>query len=429
MAFTKKQLEYIRNSHRRWNIASGATQSGKSYLSYAYLLPARIRERADKDGLIFILGVSQSTIERNILAPAREIWGEKLVGTIKKGSNTARLFGRDVYCIGAEKINQVSKLRGASVSYALCDELAEYSQEVFIMLQSRLSKPWSLVDAALNPKDPNHWVKKFIDSDADIYLQEYTLFDNEFLPQTYIDSLCNEYKGTVYYNRYVLGEWKRAEGAIYRIFADSPSSFLCKIVDKIDPNCKTKQILKSNIGEITIGLDFGGNKSSHALCCTAKTIGYRELIALESERHFDKDGTIDSNKLDQIVLAFVQKIIDLYGYVDNLYFDNAEVVLGKSIKNAIESKYPDIIVRGAKKIRIKDRIDATVRLMGSKRLWITESILNDNSENGGLRNALCDAVYDDKKEDERLDSPNVSDIDSLDAFEYSFERDIKKYLN
>ena len=73
-----KQNEYIRNSNKRWNIKTGATQSGKTYLDYYYTIPARIRERAGKDGLNFILGVSKSTIERNILEPMRNIYGASL---------------------------------------------------------------------------------------------------------------------------------------------------------------------------------------------------------------------------------------------------------------------------------------------------------------------------------------------------------------
>ena len=45
-----------------------------------------------------------------------------------------------------------------------------------------------------------------------------------------------------------------------------------------------------------------------------------------------------------------------------------------------------------------------------------------------LSTALQDAVYNkDKLDDERLDDGST-DIDSLDAFEYTYERDMKKYL-
>ena len=427
--FSKKQNEYIRNSNKRWNIKTGATQSGKTYLDYYYTIPARIRERAGKDGLNFILGVSKSTIERNILEPMRNIYGSILVGYINN-QNIARMFGEDVYCLGAEKVSQVSKLRGASVKYCYGDEIADWNSEVFQMLKSRLSKPYSCFDGALNPQSPTHWLKSFIDSDADIYLQQYTIFDNPYLSKEYVDNLCKEYLGTIYYERYIKGNWVMAEGTIYKKFADNPRNYVCKIVDKIDSNCSAKQILKRDILEITIGIDFGGNKSGHAFVASAKTRGYKELIALESELHYGDD--IDSNKLDSLAVAFVQRIFDKYGRVDFCYYDSAETVLGRGIKNAIESKFKSVIVRYARKIKVNDRISCLIRLIGADRMFISESIFNQtkkNAKDSTLKDALSDAVYDSKStEDKRLDD-FTSNIDLLDAYEYSWERDIKSFLD
>lgn len=35
-----------------------------------------------------------------------------------------------------------------------------------------------------------------------------------------------EYAGTVYYDRFILGRWVAAEGAVYRLFADDPERFV-----------------------------------------------------------------------------------------------------------------------------------------------------------------------------------------------------------
>lgn len=147
----------------------------------------------------------------------RNIWGPKLVGVINS-QNKAYLFGEEVYCLGAEKVSQVSKLRGASIKYCYGDEVADWNKEVFDMLKSRLDKPYSCFDGALNPQNPTHWLKEFLDSDADIYCQEYTIFDNPFLDKNFVKQLCLEYEGTVFYDRYILGKWKMAEGLIYDMF-------------------------------------------------------------------------------------------------------------------------------------------------------------------------------------------------------------------
>ncbi len=216
--FSEKQNEFFDNCNHRWNIKTGATRSGKSYMDY-YLIPQRIRARIGLEGLSLIMGVSKATIERNILQPMRDIWGSEYIGNINN-ENKCYVFGEIVYCLGAEKVNQVSKLRGSSIKYCYGDEVADWNEEVFEMLKSRLDKPYSCFDGALNPQGPNHWLKEFLDSkDFDTYVQHYTIFDNPFLDPDFVKNLCKEYEGSVYYKRYILGEWALAEGLVYPMFS------------------------------------------------------------------------------------------------------------------------------------------------------------------------------------------------------------------
>lgn len=436
MQLSRKQNEYIVNATHRWNIKSGAVRSGKSYVDTAFIIPFRIRERAGKPGLNVILGVSKESIERNVLQPMREIYTDKLIGTINN-RNIARICGEDVYCLGAEKVSQVAKIQGSSIKYCYGDEVAKWNKEVFQMLKSRLDKPYSCFDGSCNPEHPTHWLKDFIDSpDLDIYLQEYTIFDNPFLPEEFVEQLCKEYAGTVYYDRLILGLWKRAQGAIYKKFADDPEKFKCDIVNELAADPKRKQFRKQDIVSIEIGLDFGGNQSGHSFVARGYTDDYQDVIGLKSRRVMAKDENedIDSNKLDALFCQFVQEVIDKYAVikkrgnyieycnVESVFYDNAETVLGNSIRNAVEKQFPWIIVKGAKKKAINDRIRCTVRLMGAGRFFIT-----DDCES--LQTALSDAVWDQdvKDKDERLDDGST-DIDSLDAFEYTIERDMKELI-
>ena len=417
MPYTIKQKEYIARANRRWNFKSGAVRSGKSFVDVTAVIPMRIRERRGKDGLCFIIGVSKETIERNVLQPMRERYGSDIVGNINS-RNIARICGENVYCLGAEKASQVAKLQGASAKYVYGDEVAKWSKEVFDLLKSRLDKPYSCFDGSLNPEHPTHWLKEFIDSDADIYLQEYTIFDNMFLARDFIENLCREYEGTVYYDRFIRGKWVRAEGAVYRRFADNPKKFYCRITDEINPSLPYKQFLRSELEDITIGVDFGGTVSGQAFVATAHTAGYKEVIALRSERHTEE---CEPNDIDRIALDFAQAVFDLFGEITSLYWDNAETVLGRGLQKAFSEKFPSVRVHGARKCPINDRIRCTLRLMGAGRLFYT-----DGCET--LKTAICEAVWDKKKQsDVRLDDGS-SDIDSLDAFEYTFERDIKRLI-
>lgn len=433
MQLSKKQNEYIMSATHRWNIKSGAVRSGKSFVDTAYIVPKRIRDRAGLPGLNVIMGVSKESIERNVLQPMREIYTSDLIGNINN-RNVARVCGEDVYCLGAEKVSQVAKIQGASIKYCYGDEIAKWNKEVFQMLKSRLDKTYSCFDGACNPEHPTHWLKEFIDNvELDIYLQKYTIFDNPFLDPEFVKQLCKEYEGTIYYDRLILGLWKRADGAIYKRFADNPEAFKCEIVDEFSPDSEYKQFRKEDITSIEIGLDFGGNQSGHSFVARGYTDNYRDVIALKSRRITAKDEKedIDSNRLNELFCEFIREVIEQYSVcvksgdyvqycnVESVFWDNAETVLGNSIRNAVEKEFPWIAVKPAKKRPINDRIRCTVKLMGAGRFFIT-------SDCESLQTALSDAVWDKevKDKDERLDDGST-DIDSLDAFEYTIERDMK----
>lgn len=214
---TTKQAEYIKNATHRWNIASGAVRSGKSHMAVQYVIPQGILSRAGRKGINLILGATRENLERNVLTPLRDIWGANVVGEINS-KNFTYIFRQKVYCIGAENPRQVSKIRGSEIKFCYIDELVDVNEDVFTMLKSRLSLPYSECHAACNPAAPTHYVKKFIDSAAngvDVYCLNWQIYDNPYLPQDYIRALEAEYSGTVYYDRYILGKWTLAEGLIY----------------------------------------------------------------------------------------------------------------------------------------------------------------------------------------------------------------------
>lgn len=405
-----KQKEFIRNANKRFNIKTGATRSGKTYLDILYTIPSRIRERSGKDGLNVILGVTNSTIERNILQPLRELYGDKLVGTINS-HNVANLFGEDVYCLGAEKVSQVSKIRGASIKYCYCDELAEYNQEVFELLKSRLDKEYSVLDGALNPESPTHWLKQFLDSDADIYCQTYTIFDNPFLPKKFVENLCKEYEGTVYYNRYILGQWCNAEGLIYTRFANDPTKYLYK-KKKEDGSYDLPQ------GMTIIGIDYGGTKSGQAFVCTRISNDFKQVITLGSEKHY---GDIDPDDLENLEIEFAKKMMYKYNCdIDYMLPDNEEVVLIRGLKRRVQEMGWSTIVRGCTKEPINDRIDCGRTMISYGILYYIEE------ECKIFVDALSSALWDDDaKEDTRLDD-FTTDIDTIDAWEYSWCRFMKQ---
>lgn len=287
MLLSPKQTEFVREGHHRWNFKGGATRSGKTYLDFRWIIPIRIRERIGKDGLTVILGVTKSTIERNVLEPMRAIYGDALVGTISS-DNTAWIFGEKCYCLGAEKVTQVSKIRGASIKYCYGDEVADWSQEVFELLKSRLDKEYSCFDGTYNPQGPSHWLKAFLDSGADIFSQTYTIDDNPFLPESFVENLKREYHGTVFYGRYILGQWVLAEGLVYDFFGEE------QIVDEVPDK-----------GEYYISCDYGTlNPFSAGLWC------WDGKTATRIREYYYSGRTSQANKTDEEYCAELEKLVD-----------------------------------------------------------------------------------------------------------------------
>lgn len=400
MVLTNKQKEFINNAHHRYNFKVGARRCGKTYLDILYTIPNRLIERHDKDGLNVILGVSKSTIERNVLQPLREIYGKLLISNINS-QNIAFLFGEPVYCLGAEKANQVSKIQGSSIKYLYGDEIAKWNKEVFVMVQGSLDKTYSCMDGALNPENKNHWFKKeFLDKiqekGLDVYVQYYTIFDNPFLSKEFVDNLCKEYAGTVYYNRLILGQWCDAEGIIFVPIANDKNRYLT-----IEPIS----------GMLCVGIDWGGNKSRHSITATIISRDYSRIQVVKSDTKI-ATGT-NTKEVFSWINRFIEEVTDEYGRISCIFCDSAEQVLNNSLRSELKYHIP---VADSTKTPIKDRIRCIIRLLNLDRISFikgkTDSIIE----------ALQTALYDEEaKDDCWIDDGETSDIDSLDSFVYSWE--------
>lgn len=416
--YSKMQLEYITNAlhtdplkDHRWNVKSGATQCGKTTVDYMYVIPYRILIRKALKGALLITGVSLGTIERNVLEPMRDYWYERgfpnYVSDIhvdRAGNHFVLIRGQKVYLCGMLNKTAISRLRGAKFKYVYCDEIAEYNEEAFQLLKSRLSLPYSCVDGACNPESDTHWLYMFLNSGIDLYIQNYTIFDNPFLSRKYVEELCKEYAGTVFYDRYILGLWKKAEGLVYSQLANNLNDYILHEVPKLQT--------------IVLGVDWGGNKSNHTFVCTGYGMNYEYAVILESK--VVKAAGIDPNQLYDEFEEFVNSVKKKYGFASMVcYCDSAEQTLINGLDNRCKHKQLGVIVKNALKSPINDRIKLISRLLGCKRLFF---MFNAQTS----INAMSTCVYDsrDGHEDERLDN-GTTDIDTVDATEYTIEVNAK----
>lgn len=282
MPLTKKQLEYLANCNHRWNVKTGATGSGKSFVDFAVTIPKRL-EAAKGEGLLVLLGNTRGTLERNILEPMRAIW-PGCVGNIRS-DNTVELFGKKVYALGADNKKHVSRIQGATFEYVYGDEVTTWSEDVFQMLKSRLRCEHSHFDGTCNPDNPQHWFKQFLDSNADIYQQSYVI-DDGVLPDHVVNELKKEYAGTVYYDRYILGLWRQAEGLIYGFFGEG------NITDEIPEH-----------GDYYISCDYGTlNPFSAGLWCVT------DKKAIRIREYYYSGRDTQSSKTDEEYYTELEKL-------------------------------------------------------------------------------------------------------------------------
>lgn len=397
------QLAFWNNCKARWNVKAGATRSGKTYMDY-YLIPRRLLAVAGREGLNVILGNTRETVRRNVILPMVNIYGPARISNIRT-DNSCTMFGQQVFILGADNEAHVNRLRGASIKYCYGDEVTTWNQGVFEMLKSRLDKPYSVFDGTCNPDNPRHWFKAFLDSDADIYQQAYTIDDNPYLDPAFVVNLKKEYAGTVLYDRYIRGLWVAAEGAIYRPFVDNPERF---IVDDLPGQ---------QIRRVNIGVDFGGGSSAHAFCCTGFTTN-NSIIVLDEYR---EQSALTPEKLAQDFVDFVRRCQERW-IVANVYCDSAEQTLINGLRAACRAARIGVNIADARKMPINDRIRATLLLMGAGRFFIASTCTNTID---ALKSALWDSKH--VTEDVRLDD-GTTNIDSLDSLEYSFEREIPSLI-
>ena len=415
--YTPKQRELLRiwqrGKLRRINLLEGSVRSGKTWISlvvWAFWVATMPR-----DGNYLMVAKTLTSLRRNCLDLLQELVGTKYF-TYSLSKKEARLFGRLVYLEGVNDARAESKIRGMTLQGAYCDELTLFTEDFFAMLLSRLSCPGAKLIATTNPDSPQHWLKvKYMDraAELDMLIMKFLIEDNTFLDPEYVENLKREYTG-VFYDRFILGLWKTADGLIYRQFADDPEKWM---VDAVDP---------SKIDFISLGVDFGGNRSLTTFVATAVLRGWSGLIVLRDYHIEGRKGEIDADRVAREFVGFVRSLQSEYPhtYIRYCFADCAEQYLITTLRKACMAANLGLKLGDSDKNEIVQRIVCTNTLLNIGRLHLMNRC---TLVRGGLESAVWDSKAAQAGKDVRLDDFST-DIDILDAFEYSFERFMRKLV-
>lgn len=384
-------------------IADGAIRSGKSVaMSLGFVVWAMSEFEACNFAMC---GKTIGSFRRNVLFwlklmlrsrgySVSEQRTENLV-IVRRGS-TENYF----YVFGGKDERSQDLIQGITLAGVFFDEVALMPESFVNQATGRCSVDGSKFWFNCNPGSPAHWFKTgWIDKRADkrlLYLH-FTMDDNLSLSEAVKGRYRGMYTG-VFFKRYILGEWKSADGVIYRQFADEPERF---ILDDVPQDIF--------IG--TMGLDFGGNGSAHAGCLVGITRGYRSIVILDE---YYRKEVIDPGTLTDDVCGFVQRS-QAQVRATSIWCDSAETTLIKGIRIEVFARHIPVEVRNARKGEIIDRIRLCDMLMSQGRFFILRRCKHTIA-------ALSEAVWDSKSptRDRRLDDGSTN-IDSLDALEYALE--------
>lgn len=448
--FGEEHKEYIRQCRdNTFNILEGAVRSGKTVdnvFAFAYELktaPDRIHLATGSTIANAKLNIGDANgfgLEYIFRGQCR--WGKYKDNEalfIKGPSTRDRL--KIVIFAGGAKADSYKKIRGNSYGMWIATEInLHHDNTIKEAFNRQLAAKRRKIFWDLNPEHPKAPIYvKYLDvyqkkADEGTLLggynyRHFNIFQNINIPKNRLDEIISQYEpGSIWYIRDIEGKRSIAEGLIYvrlatAVAADDTVFFM--------PKAKVQELIKKGeVSEIAVAVDFGGNGSGHAFVATAKTVNYENLLVLKSRRYvegeFDPDtgerlSDIDPDKLAELFLRFVLSIINDYGPIAKVYADSAEQVLMRGLRTKLlKNGLGDIRVVNALKTKITDRIFATIMLAAGSRLFYTEDCES-------WKEAISMAVWNPKTLDlERLDD-GTSDIDTLDAFEYTFERDIKKF--
>lgn len=218
---TSKQIRSCQEATSRLNIWEGSVRSGKTYATM-WKWFSWVPLEAPKTDTLLMIGKTTRTLERNILRPMSEMFGEdRFRYSLAKGQ--ALLMGRVVDLVNANDERAQDKIRGSTVAGAYGDEITLWPESFFTMLLSRLSVKGAKFFGTTNPDSPFHWLKaNYLDRQDLLNLSRWTfrLEDNTYLDPDYVTALKAEYTG-LWYKRFILGQWCQAEGAVYDMWNET----------------------------------------------------------------------------------------------------------------------------------------------------------------------------------------------------------------
>ena len=280
--YTPKQQEILKRSRTSdWfmMINHGAVRSGKTVLDNDLFLFELIRARQNanlenKDPMYILGATTAGTLQTNIL---KEITSKYDIEFKFDRYGNFTLFGVYVVTTFTASIAGLKSIRGMTAYGAYINEATLANKEVFDEIINRCSGMGARIVLDTNPDHPQHWLKVDYIDKADnetIISNHFTVFDNNFLNQRYVDNLIATTPSGVFTERGIYGRWTSGEGAVYRDF---------------DENKHYVDELPDHFTEIYGGVDWGYEHWGSLVVVGKTSDGTTYLIEEHAAQHEEID--------------------------------------------------------------------------------------------------------------------------------------------
>jgi len=331
---------------RKYTLLEGSVRSSKTYAVDAKLIV--LLNRYQVRGRRVICGSTKQTVYKNMLLDIFEVVGKHNY-SYNGSTGELWLYGVQWFVIGAKDEASYKQILGETIGLVVVDEWTEFPRSFTMQLFLRLSPSGSRLYATTNPGTPQHYLfTEVIQNKAfkeDLEVIHFTLDDNPNIDPAEKQRIVASQSG-VYYQRYILGLWVVAEGAIYK---DAWS-------DKLLYNDRTRPVGLYGPGgyvQHVIGVDYGTTNPCVFLEYLDEGVGKPAWL--------DREWYWDSNK-------------EMRQKTDEEYADDAVRWLAETRAGNMNQVRP---------VWVMDPSAVSLRLAFIKRgLWVIEA---DNEVDSGLR--------------------------------------------
>lgn len=331
-----KQVDVVLCKPYRHILIDGAVRSGKTFISLLWLIKEVRYQKAKFDSSprfvngkrvqppkIAVIAQSRSTFERNILDILRELVGEHNIDM--KGfalKNRFRIMGVDFEFLSAGDSSFIRRVRGGRFTTIYIDELTLMQEVTYNQLLTRCVQSVNIISTT-NCDHPSHFVKRMIidkanDKDSNIKYFHFTLDDNPILTEKEKADFKASIFDKLIYERYVLGKWVAAEGAVY----------------SFDSSLSTVEDVPFRPQFYLIGVDYGVSNPFGATLISCRNPSEPKLPTMIASDEIYYDGRSTHSKKSPS--EYVDMIEEKWGYLKDradVYVDPCASAIVLELRN------------------------------------------------------------------------------------------------